>query len=176
MPGPGTYEAPDLDSLLNKQPAYSMRPKTEIPTDKGPKPSPNSYYPEKYTPDEGPKWTISGRLKDSEKSDVPGPGAYEAGNINFVREKNPSYTMRPKTEIPSDKTPKPSPNAYYPEKCMPDDAPKWTMAPRTEVPSDKTPKPSPNAYNPDESAMVRKNPEFSFGIKHSPYLGTLRDQ
>ena len=47
VPGPGSYESADLDTIMIKRPVHSMAPKTEIPADKTPKPSPNAYYPKK---------------------------------------------------------------------------------------------------------------------------------
>lgn len=57
------------------------------------------------------------RLQDSgDKMKVPGPGAYEPGDLDKCREKLPAFTMAPKTTLPGDNTPKPAPNAYSPEK------------------------------------------------------------
>ncbi|KAL7635944.1 UNVERIFIED_CONTAM: hypothetical protein RMT77_013761 [Armadillidium vulgare] len=209
VPGPGTYESGDLNAIYERQPVFTLRPKTELPTDKSPKPSPNSYYPEKCMQESTPKWTMAPRtelptdkspkpspntycpekcMQDStpkwtmaprtelptDKSPKPSPNAYCPEK--YVAEFTPQWTMAPRTELPSDKSPKPSPNAYSPEKYNAEEGPKWTMALRTEIPCDKSPKPAPNAYSPDEAAMAHHNPEFSFGIKHSPYLGKLRDQ
>lgn len=68
--------------------------------------------------DASPKWTIAGRLKEMRVSDVPGPGTYESGDLNAIYERQPVFTLRPKTELPTDKSPKPSPNSYYPEKVL----------------------------------------------------------
>ena len=54
--------------------------------------------------------------EDIDKMKVPGPGAYNACEIDKCKEKLPSFTMGRKTNLPSDKTPKPAPNAYSPEK------------------------------------------------------------
>lgn len=51
-----------------------------------------------------------------DKMKVPGPGTYDSGDLNKCREKMPAYTMAPKTNLPVDKSPKPPPNAYSPEK------------------------------------------------------------
>ncbi|XP_045103383.1 outer dense fiber protein 3-like isoform X2 [Portunus trituberculatus] len=144
VPGPGTYESGDLDKCREKLPAFTMSPKTVLPTDNTPKPAPNAYAPEKYTPS-GPKFTMSARLPDEEdKMKVPGPGAYEAGNLDKSRESQPAFTMAPKTTLPGDRTQKPAPNAYSPDRS--------------------------------ESSEIPSTPHFSFGIKHSVYLGKLRDQ
>ncbi|KAK7075287.1 Outer dense fiber protein 3 [Halocaridina rubra] len=141
IPGPGTYEAGDINKCREKLPSFTMAPKTNLPSDKSPKPAPNAYAPEKYQ-ESGPKFTMAARhVDDVDKMKIPGPGTYDAGNLDKCREKLPAYTMSPRTEMPSDKTPKPSPNAYSPEK-----------------------------------AERGTTPMFSFGIKHSLYLGKLRDQ
>ena len=51
-----------------------------------------------------------------DKLKVPGPGAYNSADVDLLKDKSPAYTMRPRTEIICDKTPKPAPNAYHPEK------------------------------------------------------------
>ena len=51
-----------------------------------------------------------------DKMKVPGPGSYNSTNINILKDQSPAYTMRSRTELISDKTPKPAPNAYCPEK------------------------------------------------------------
>lgn len=57
------------------------------------------------------------RLPDeTDKMKVPGPGSYESGDIDMCREKQPAFTMAPKTSLPTDRSPKPAPNAYSPEK------------------------------------------------------------
>ena len=59
---------------------------------------------------------MAAKLKDYNKSNFPGPGTYNSSDLDSYLEKNPVFSMRPKTELPFDKTPKPAPNAYYPEK------------------------------------------------------------
>ncbi|XP_071528740.1 LOW QUALITY PROTEIN: protein CIMAP1C-like [Panulirus ornatus] len=213
VPGPGTYDSGDLNKCREKLPAFTMAPKTSLPSDNSPKPAPNAYCPEKYQ-DSGPKFTMAPRPADEvDKMNIPGPGTYNSGDLDSCREKLPAFTMAPKTNLPSDNSPKPAPNAYSPEKYVPS-GPKFTMAPRpaeevdkmkvpgpgayeagdldksrvslpaftmspkTSLPTDHTQKPAPNAYSPEksESSEVKSTPHFSFGIKHSQYLGKLRDQ
>ncbi|KAK4297021.1 hypothetical protein Pmani_030539 [Petrolisthes manimaculis] len=213
VPGPGSYNAGDIDMCREKLPAYTMAPKTQLPTDRTPKPAPNAYSPEKYN-ESGPMFTMAMRLPDdSDKMKVPGPGSYNAGDIDMCREKLPAYTMAPKTTLPCDHTNKPAPNAYAPEKYVPagpkfslsarpveerdrmnvpgpgsyeasnldscrNAQPAFSMAPKFTLPVDHTIKPAPNAYSPEksESSEQANTPHFSFGIKHSKYLGQLRVQ
>ncbi|XP_076068953.1 ciliary microtubule associated protein 1A-like [Oratosquilla oratoria] len=79
--------------------------------------------------------------EEEDKMKVPGPGAYETSDMDVCKKKNPVFTMSPKTNVPTDHTIKPAPNAYSVEKCE-----------------------------------GKQTPQFSFGIKHSPYLGNLRNQ
>ncbi|MCL4137195.1 UNVERIFIED_CONTAM: hypothetical protein GTU68_021985 [Idotea baltica] len=165
VPGPGTYEVGNLDAYLEKQPAYTMRPKTQLPTDKSPKPSPNTYEPEKCMQDDGPSWTMAPRLEDIKKMNVPGPGTYESGDLDMYLEKRPVYSMRPKTELPRDKTPKPSPNAYNPEKYNPDEGPKWTLATRLVDPKGLN-VPGPGTYEAgDLDVFQDKQPVYSMRPK-----------
>ena len=55
---------------------------------------------------------MSPRPEDKTKNKVPGPGTYETVDIDVCQERRPIYTMAPKTDLPSDKTPRPAPNAY----------------------------------------------------------------
>ena len=84
VPGPGTYNAGDMDAMKAKLPAYSM----------------------------------GAKLQDEKVFKTPSPTAYETGNVDAIREKLPAYTMAPKTELPRDKTLRPAPNAYCPEKVI----------------------------------------------------------
>ena len=51
-----------------------------------------------------------------DKTKVPGPGAYDAGDMNKVKDSLPAFSMGAKYDGPSDKTPRPAPNAYAVEK------------------------------------------------------------
>lgn len=69
-----------------------------------------------YVPS-GPKFTMAPRaVEEMDKMQVPGPGTYEAGNLDKSRVSLPAFTMAPKTNLPTDRTQKPAPNAYSPEK------------------------------------------------------------
>jgi len=147
-----------------------------------------------------------------DKTVVPGPGSYESGDVNKVKDQLPAFSMGAKFDLPVDKTPKPAPNAYTPDNCLMDHGPKFTMSSKTqeykdktvvpgpgtyesgnvnkvkeelpafsmgekfELPKDKTTKPAPNAYTPEQNEIQDKSPEYTFGMKHSQYLGKLRAQ
>ena len=51
-----------------------------------------------------------------DKMKIPGPGTYNSADIDLLKDKSPAYTMRPRTEDATDKTPRPAPNSYSPEK------------------------------------------------------------
>ena len=59
---------------------------------------------------------MASKFNEINKNTVPGPGSYNAADMDIYLEQKPSYTMAPRTELPSDKSPKPSPNSYEPEK------------------------------------------------------------
>lgn len=69
-----------------------------------------------YNPS-GPKFTIAPRpLEETDRMNVPGPGAYDAGDLDRCRLSMPAFTMAPKTTMPTDHTQKPAPNAYSPDR------------------------------------------------------------
>ncbi|XP_042224830.1 outer dense fiber protein 3-like isoform X3 [Homarus americanus] len=214
VPGPGSYNESEVDRYkTNKSPSFSMGQRTTIPSDHTMKPGPGAHCPEKYQPS-GPKFTMAPRPADEmDKMNFPGPGSYNSGDLDMCREKQPAYTMSPKTDLIVDNSPRPAPNAYSPDKYVPSgpkftmaprpavevdkmrvpgpgtyeagnldkcrvSLPAFTMAPKTTLPTDHTQKPAPNAYSPEksESSENKTTPEFSFGIKHSQYLGKLRNQ
>ena len=63
-----------------------------------------------------PVYSMGAKIVEVVKHFVPGPGSYESGDLDACKEKLPVFTMAPKTSDPTDKTIKPSPNAYSPEK------------------------------------------------------------
>ena len=67
-------------------------------------------------PDDGPKFTMAARANDEKKMNVPAPGTYNEVDIYKLVTKRPVYTMSPKYDLPVDKSPRPSPNHYSPEK------------------------------------------------------------
>lgn len=66
----------------------------------------------------GFKFTLTGRLKEPKKFEVPGPGTYETPNMDAYLERMPVFTLSPRTHLPKDDNQKPSPNTYYPEKVL----------------------------------------------------------
>jgi hypothetical protein len=64
---------------------------------------------------------MSGRNKDfvDERVKNPGPGTYSNVNPTIIKEQSPAYTMRSRTNVPSDSSKIPGPGNYSPEKvCL----------------------------------------------------------
>lgn len=49
VPGPGTYNNANADSIKPKSPAYSVSSRYQMPGDTTPKPGPGAYSPEKVS-------------------------------------------------------------------------------------------------------------------------------
>lgn len=91
---------------------------------------------------------------------MPGPGYYDA-EYTAIKRRSPMYSMGGKHKMPSDDIMKPGPGAHCPEKvCL---IIAWKFLRN-------------NFYNVRTFQVNLSNvPSYSFGIKHSPYLGYLRD-
>lgn len=72
------------------------------------------------TKNKAPAYTISGRHKDAVDPRVanPGPGKYDAGNMDSMKQKAPAFSLSTRTQLPSDDTKKPGPGAYSSEKVL----------------------------------------------------------
>lgn len=65
-----------------------------------------------------PSYSIAGRQKDAVDPRVanPGPGKYDAANMDAMKAKAPAFSLSTRTQLPSDDTKKPGPGAYSAEK------------------------------------------------------------
>jgi len=135
-PAPGAYCPEKAEKkILDHSPKYSfgLKPKNEM---KSNTPAPNVYNVPPVlgncpggTKKMAPAYTMSGRGKDVVDTRVanPGPGKYEAGNLNAMKEKAPAYSLSIRTILPSDDTKKPGPGAHSPEKINMSPAPAHTF-------------------------------------------------
>jgi hypothetical protein len=124
-PAPGAYNSePAEKKMLDHSPKYSFGTKTEKKV-KSNTPAPNAYNmpavlgqcPE-GTMHKAPSYSIAGRQKDSVDPRVanPGPGKYDAANMDAMKAKAPAFSLSTRTQLPSDDTKKPGPGAYSAEK------------------------------------------------------------
>ncbi|OXA52917.1 outer dense fiber protein 3 isoform X1 [Folsomia candida] len=137
-PAPGAYCPEKAEAkILDHSPKYSfgLKPKAEI---KSNTPAPNVYNVPSVlgngncregTKQKAPAYTMSGRGKEIVDSRVtnPGPGKYESGSLNAMKEKAPAYSLSIRTQLPSDDTKKPGPGAHSPEKVNMSPAPAHTF-------------------------------------------------
>ncbi|ODM95133.1 Outer dense fiber protein 3 [Orchesella cincta] len=124
-PSPGAYNPETSEKIiLDHSPKYSFGTKTEKKL-KSNTPAPNAYNVpsvlgsnQEGTMQKAPSYSISGRGKDAIDPRVanPGPGKYEAGSMDAMKQKAPAFSLSTRTQLPSDDTKKPGPGAYSAEK------------------------------------------------------------
>ena len=185
-PGPAAYRPLDKQTHMGIEgvPAYTMAHKgIDLRKDLGP--GPGAYEPEKYTrkvwPNE-PAYTFGLKHLDVTINNNPGPNAYKLPRPeteSHIRS-SPAYTIvhRPKTIFGSGFAP--GPGAYK----MPDadiflpTPPKYTMASNSRGPNSRMNNPGPGQYKIGEALknQLPRAPEFTFGLKHSPYKGVYLDK
>lgn len=185
-PAPNSYNIPSLlghtkEGAKHSAPSFTMAARPKDSEDKMRVPGPGSYDDatvDKYKTMKSPCFSMGQRTTiPSDHTMKPGPGAHCPEKYN---PSGPKFTMAPRPQEETDKMQVPGPGAYEAgdlDKCR-HSMPAFTMAPKTLVPTDHTQKPAPNAYSPDrsETSEQKTTPMFSFGIKHSKFLGKLRDQ
>ncbi|XP_042881063.1 outer dense fiber protein 3-like isoform X1 [Penaeus japonicus] len=161
-------------------PKFTMAPRPNEAQDKMKVPGPGTYdsWDLNKCREKMPAYTMAPKTDlPTDKSPKPPPNAYSPEK--YIPS-GPKFTIAPRPHEDMDKMNVPGPGAYDAgdlDKCR-QSMPAFTMAPKTAVPVDHTLKPAPNAYSPDraETSEQKTTPQFSFGIKHSKYLGKLRDQ
>jgi len=112
------------------------------------------------------------RLAEAKKFLTPAPGTYEPENSeNYLAEKI-QHSMGIKPEAPKAYL-TPSPGAYVPEKSERYLQEKISHSLGIKLPSPKPyVTPAPSAYRPEE--CKEEKAAIAFGIKHSPYVGSLK--
>ncbi|XP_014662383.1 PREDICTED: outer dense fiber protein 3-like [Priapulus caudatus] len=125
-PAPGTYSPEQVHPQGERHaPAYSMGSRTRYRQHDN-VPSPSCYsLPHllgSKVPHKGssPSYTMTGRSKTGAFSEdlakTPGPNCYTLITPDLFRRKAPAYSMLGRNEMPGDRTSKPGPGAYSPEK------------------------------------------------------------
>ncbi|XP_063865841.1 ciliary microtubule associated protein 1A-like isoform X6 [Scylla paramamosain] len=182
-PAPNSYNIPSLlgstkEGSKQSAPSFTMSARARDEEDKMKVPGPGSYNDatvDKYKTIKSPSFSMGQRTTiPSDHTMKPGPGAHCPEKY---QDNGPAFTMAARIEDSGDKMKVPGPGTYDSgdlDKCK-EKLPAFTMSPKTVLPTDNTPKPAPNAYAPEKSE-IPSTPHFSFGIKHSVYLGKLRDQ
>ena len=160
-PGPAAYDQRKRDT----SPSYTMRVRGGKGT-KGENPPGPGTYGIPTSVGKGPKYSMGGgpssRHQDSPSKFVPGPGAYEK-NVEVVKSKSPSFTMRLRSQPFRDRSPSPGPDSYgVPPSGKFQAAPKYSLGARLgsslDNPAAKS-NPSPANYLPTSPSGA---PKFSF--------------
>jgi len=124
-----------------------------------------------------PAYTFGSRHEKKSTASAPAPNAYNTSGLNPRGKDEPKApTMHIKPKDPKGFV-TPAPGAYNPElaeKDVKQAAPKYSFGIKAKD-SKSVPGPAPNAYSLGKALeTLHSMPSKSFGIKHSPYVGTLK--
>jgi len=184
-PGPGTYNVSGVSNKGKEESiAASMHAKPKDPTPFL-TPGPGDYRPEAVSTQvlkSSPNFSFGLKTDVAKPSAVPAPNTYSIpGLLGSVAEgskvSSPAFTMSGRSKDIGDKMKVPGPGSYDPsgvDAYKAENSPAFSMGQRTVIPGDHTTKPGPGVYSPEKCEVV-STPEYSFGVKHSPYVGSLRD-
>ncbi|XP_065582656.1 ciliary microtubule associated protein 1A-like isoform X2 [Artemia franciscana] len=173
-PGPGQYNVTKLTYKgKDEHPAPTIAGRPKDPK-KDLTPAPGTYCPEKgekVIGEHTPAYSFGTKLKIEKPDNIPAPNSYSIPPAIGVA---PAYTIsgKGKTQPPPML---PGPGQYdssSPDKIKPK-SPAYSLSSRTHLPSDSTQKPGPGAHSP-EKVHLEGGKRYSFGVKHSPYLGSLK--
>lgn len=127
-PGPDAYQAEKTPLLKERRPpafSFGLRTKTSIKDDN---PSPNAYLlpallgTNVVGKSSNPAYSMTGRSKngsfDEDLQKTPGPGSYKMIEPSLYMKRDPAYSLAGRFEVIVDKSVKPGPGAYYPEKVV----------------------------------------------------------
>ncbi|KDR23803.1 outer dense fiber protein 3-like isoform X1 [Zootermopsis nevadensis] len=184
-PGPGQYNVTGLSAKGKDNPLAATlhsRPK-EVRADLTP--APGDYNLEKsegIMHDTSPKYTFGLKTQVEKPSQTPAPNVYNIPTVlGHTKEGNkkqaPAFTISGRQKVPlDDRVLTPGPGSYNNAKAdnYKAKAPAYSISSRYQMPSDSTMKPGPGAHSP-EKARLDNLPAHTFGIKHSPYAGCLKD-
>jgi hypothetical protein len=183
-PGPGQYNVTGLSAKgKDSPPAATLHSRAK--EHKGENtPAPGDYNPEKSEKvihDNSPKYTFGLKTQVEKPNSTPAPNVYKIpGVLGATREGNkasaPAFSLSGRSKEPvDDRVHTPGPGAYnsMAEATLPK-SPAYSVASRPNMPSPSDGKPGPGTYSP-EKARIDLPPAHSFGIKHSNYLGNLKD-
>nr|CAH7733106.1 unnamed protein product [Callosobruchus chinensis] len=174
LPAPGDYNPDKAEKVIHENsPKYTFGLKTNVgkPVDT---PAPNAYKP--FTRCGSHRYSFGRRTPTHRPSNTPAPNVYNIPSAVGDRSA-PAYTISGRTKEPIDERVKnPAPGQYNnvnPESYK-THSPAYTISGRINIPKDDN-IPGPGVYSPEKVHTHLKNaPSHSFGIRHSPYLGTFK--
>ncbi|XP_049792135.1 outer dense fiber protein 3 isoform X2 [Schistocerca nitens] len=185
-PGPGQYNVTGLSAKgKDSPPAATLHGRPKDPRHDN-TPAPGDYNPEKSEKvvlDNSPKYTFGLKTQVEKPSTTPAPNVYNIPTVlGATKEGNkkqaPAFTISGRQkELTDDRILVPGPGTYNDARAENYKArsPAYSISSRYQLPSDSTQKPGPGAHSP-EKVKLDALPNYSFGIKHSPYLGYLKGQ
>ncbi|ESP01088.1 hypothetical protein LOTGIDRAFT_207730 [Lottia gigantea] len=150
-------------------------------------PGPGAYKPEGAgdgSKPVAPKYSFGSRHKTRKNDNSPGPNSYNLPSMLGPTKQGgkvqlPIYSLTGRSKIGSfhedlQKTPGPSHYGSVDPGVYKVRSPGYSMTSRNNMPGDSTQKPGPGVYSPENVWSHRKRePSFSFGIRHSPYTAPL---
>ncbi|ESO99029.1 hypothetical protein LOTGIDRAFT_201506 [Lottia gigantea] len=150
-------------------------------------PGAGTYKPEESGPSSKfchPAYSFGSRPRYRKSDNSPAANSYTLPNmmgstVQSGKRQAPCYSLpgRQKTGGFSEDTSKaPGPGTYNTTdpSTVKSRAPLYSMTSRNNMPGDSTQKPGPGAHSPQNSwSHKKKNPEFSFGVRHSQYITPL---
>ncbi|XP_037087996.1 outer dense fiber protein 3-like [Pollicipes pollicipes] len=122
-----------------------------------------------------PRYSFGVKTTMEHPNGVPAPNAYDMPDS--LGQETPRYTIRGRGRDEVDERVKyPAPCQYEPAKADAalNKSPAYSLRDRTALPMDRTKKPGPGAYNLDDKSVKARDPQYSFGLKHSPYVGSFK--
>ena len=164
QPGPGAY-VPVNPNFVS--PKWTMTGRQEIKS-LNTTPGPQDYRPEKPRPARGSLMHGKIKYKDDESIKNPGPGAYDASNIDAVRSKPPAFSLQARASYNPMSARTPGPGAY----TMPEARSKtaFSMTPRRDLkhgPAVTTPGPAAYTLPQYKARAVGMGVGDRFGYKDS---------
>jgi hypothetical protein len=150
-------------------------------------PGAGAYSPEK-TGQQGhfrhPAYSFGSRTRSRKQDNTPAPNNYTidpmmSKTVQSKKKQAPVYSMTGRSKIGSfhedlQRTPGPGTYSVTGPNIYRERRPLYSMTSRNAMPGDSTQKPGPGAHSPEKTwATKKKNPDFSFGIRHSQYTAPL---
>jgi len=150
-------------------------------------PGPGAYAPESSGPMayyHHPEYSFGTRHRQRRSDNTPAANAYSLDHmimrtVRAGKRSAPASSMRPKTHPGAfyedlAKTPGPAAHKVTNADLYKNKQPLYSMTGRNALPGDSTTKPGPGAHSPEKVYVTKRQaPQFSFGIRHSPYTAPL---
>ncbi|XP_018336730.1 outer dense fiber protein 3 isoform X4 [Agrilus planipennis] len=173
-PAPGDYNPDKAEKVIHDNaPKYTFGLKTnrEKPLDT---PAPNSYNVNGLQ--KSPMFSFGSRNSIDKIPNTPAPNVYNIPNTLGDKKSAPAYTISGRNkDLVDERVKNPGPGSYnnVDPITYKEHAPSYTISGRTNIPCDHLNVPGPGVYSPEKVEVhLRHAPAYSFGIRHSPFLGS----